>query len=145
MSLLSQVAETQPAEGEAQPKKVNKTSEYQKKQRELAKQRAETIAAYLDGQSNVPENVKDAIDGLLKRGKYEHTQAARNGAAGNDSFKVLFGDNPTVGTVVTAQEMFNKIHKGLSDMRKLIKKWAEKGNVVTFDDEKFEYKLEKLA
>lgn len=152
MSLLSEVAQTETAKAEGTTKgavtegttKAKKMSDYQKRQRELLKTRIAVIAAYVDAAKNVPDDVKDAVDGLMKRGKYE-SKGGFGTPQGPDTFKVLFGDTPKVGTVVTAQDMFNKVHKGLADMRKLIKKWAEKGIIVEFDEQAFSYKLTKLA
>lgn len=129
-------------------KKYN-NSEYQKKQRELLKVRAETIGKWIDAQKNVPEDVKDAIDGLLRRGKYEKAAHAPGaGANGSSIFTQLFGDSPKVGASISAIDMFNKIHKGFADMRKLMKKWADPEKFVaevTFDEAKSEYKIVKLA
>ena len=148
MSLLSDdVVETTEAQDvvaqDVVVRKPSKAGEYMKKQKELLKQRIATVAGYLDNMfengADLPEDVKDALDGLLKRGKY--AKAVREGVqrATNDTFTVLFGDNPQPGDKVSAKDMFDKTHKGFADMRKLMKKWAEKGITVTFDEESYDY------
>lgn len=52
---------------------------------------------------------------------------------GNSSlFKTLFGDNPQVGASFTLNEAFQKTLKGKSNLDFYVKRWAEKGTVVTF-------------
>ena len=129
-------------------KKKHNNSEYQKKQRELLGQRVAVITKWVDKQQNVPEDVKDALDGLNRRGKYEKTVRVAGAAGGPSVFTQLFGDKPKVGDKVTAIDMFNKVHKGFADMRKLMKKWADSAKFVAevvFDEEKQIYEIKKLA
>lgn len=52
---------------------------------------------------------------------------------GNSSlFKTLFGDNPQIGASFTLNEAFQKTLKGKSNLDFYVKRWAEKGTIVTF-------------
>lgn len=52
---------------------------------------------------------------------------------GNESvFTKLFGANPQVGASFTLTDAFNKTLKGKANIDHLVKKWAEKGTVVSF-------------
>ena len=54
-------------------------------------------------------------------------------AAGTESvFTKLFGANPQVGASFTLTDAFNKTLKGKANIDHLVKKWAEKGTVVSF-------------
>lgn len=55
--------------------------------------------------------------------------------AGNGTesvFTKLFGANPAVGATFTLSDAFNKTLKGKANIDHLVKKWAEKGIVVSF-------------
>lgn len=52
---------------------------------------------------------------------------------GNSSlFKTLFGNNPQIGASFTLNEAFQKTLKGKSNLDFYVKRWAEKGTIVTF-------------
>lgn len=56
-------------------------------------------------------------------------------AAGNGTesvFTKLFGANPAVGATFTLSDAFNKTLKGKANIDHLVKKWSEKGIVVSF-------------
>ena len=58
---------------------------------------------------------------------------ATSSNGGNSSlFKTLFGDNPKVGASFTLNEAFQKTLKGKSNLDFYVKRWAEKGTIVTF-------------
>ena len=88
---------------------------------------------------------KELIDVLKADGTYdklsEDLKAFLNGmanptgsASGNSSlFKTIYGDNPQVGDAVTLKDIFNKTLKGKSAIDFYVKKWAEKGIVITFE------------
>ena len=44
----------------------------------------------------------------------------------------MFGDNPQIGASFTLNEAFQKTLKGKSNLDFYVKRWAEKGTVVTF-------------
>ena len=90
------------------------------------------------------ENAKAIID-ELKDGKYwdklsDKGKAFLNGlanptasAGGTSSlFKTLFGDNPQVGATFTLNEAFQKTLKGKANIDFYVKKWADKGTIVSF-------------
>lgn len=124
--------------------KKKSNSEYQKKQRALIAEYSSALVAFVDKQKDVPADVKKAADFFAKRGEFERKAREGGFAAGPSVFTQLFGDTPKVGAKVTALDMFTKTHKGYGDMRKLIKKWAEKGTVVEFDETKQEYVLKAV-
>lgn len=89
---------------------------------------------------------KELIEVLKADGTYdklsEDLKAFLNGmanptagsASGNSSlFKTIYGDNPQVGDAVTLKDIFNKTLKGKSAIDFYVKKWAEKGIVITFE------------
>lgn len=127
-------------------KKKHNNSEYQKRQREKSLAAAQLIAGILtDDQKKKAgtgdfATVQDAIDFLCR------VKKAREGAVAGQTpiFNKLFGDEPKVGTVIGAYDMLKKTGKGFGDMNKLIKKWAENGTVVEFNEEKLEYTLKEL-
>lgn len=126
--------------------KKKSNSEYQKKQRENIAKYGAILVDLADGKKKAGDaDVKEAADFFAKRGQFERkASSVTENAQKNSVFAQLFGEAPKVGTKVTAIEMFNKVHKGFGDMRKLIKKWAEKGIDVSFDEAKNEYTLNKL-
>ena len=148
MGLLNDVAKEQvkePAQAQApvvEAKKKHNNSEYQKKARERALKAAQTVSDFIHKNvKEIPQDVAEALDVLNRVRK-----PSGNSVAGQTSvFEKLFGAEPKVGTVIGAYEMLKKTGKGFGDMNKLIKKWAEKGTVVEFNEEKLEYKLVKLA
>lgn len=127
-------------------KKKHNNSEYQKRQREKSLAAAQLIAGILtDDQKKKAGSgdfatVQDAIDFLCR------VKKAREGAVAGQTpiFNKLFGDEPKVGTVIGAYDMLKKTGKGFGDMNKLIKKWAENGTIVEFNEEKLEYTLKEL-
>ena len=91
------------------------------------------------------EKAKKFIEDLKANGLYDklndEQKAFINGLAnpvnssngGNSSlFKTLFGDNPQIGASFTLNEAFQKTLKGKSNLDFYIKRWAEKGTIVTF-------------
>lgn len=83
------------------------------------------------------EHLKSAglYDGLTAEDKeFLNNLANPTAVSGNTTslFKTLFGDNPSVGATFTLNEAFTKTLKGKSNIDHYVKKWAEKGTVVTF-------------
>ena len=91
------------------------------------------------------EKAKKFIEDLKANGLYDQLndeqKAFINGLAnpvnssngGNSSlFKTLFGDNPQIGASFTLNEAFQKTLKGKSNLDFYVKRWAEKGTIVTF-------------
>lgn len=91
------------------------------------------------------EKAKKFIEDLKANGLYDQLndeqKAFINGLAnpvnssnGSNSslFKTLFGDNPQIGASFTLNEAFQKTLKGKSNLDFYVKRWAEKGTIVTF-------------
>lgn len=148
MGLLDEAKGGKPTEApEVAGGKKKSNSEYQKRQRENIAKYGAILVDLADGKKKAGDaDVKEAADFFAKRGQFERKAGSiAERASQNSVFNQLFGAEPKVGTVVTAIDMFNKVHKGFADMRKLMKKWTEKGIEVTFDEAKQEYKLVKVA
>lgn len=92
--------------------------------------KAKELIAYMQDKGYWDE-LSDDLKGFLN-GMANPTAAGS--AAGNSSlFKTIFGDNPQVGDSVTLQEVFNKTLKGKSNIDFYVKRWAEKGIVVSYE------------
>ena len=92
--------------------------------------KAKELIAYMQDKGYW-DGLSDDLKGFLN-GMANPTTAGS--AAGNSSlFKTIFGDNPQVGDSVTLQEVFNKTLKGKSNIDFYVKRWAEKGIVVSYE------------
>ena len=90
------------------------------------------------------EKAKKFIEDLKSNGLYDKltaeqkeflgSLASSNNSNGSNSslFKQLFGDNPAVGDTITLRDAFEKTLKGKSNIDFYVKRWAEKGIVVSF-------------
>ena len=91
------------------------------------------------------EKAKRLVEALKSRGYFDTldedlkafvigltTQNGGNAVVGS-TFSKMFGNNPAVGTKVSLKEAFNATLKGKSAIDAYVKKWAEKGIVVTFE------------
>ena len=91
--------------------------------------KAKELIAYMQDKgywNELSDELKDFLNGMAN--------PAAGSAAGNSSlFKTIFGDNPQVGDSVTLQEVFNKTLKGKSNIDFYVKRWAEKGIVVSYE------------
>lgn len=88
----------------------------------------------------------ELIDSLKNQGIYDKlpercvkflSEMANGGVSSNvggtsSLFKTLFGDNPQVGATITLNDAFTKTLKGKSNIDHYIKKWADKGTIVSF-------------
>ena len=116
---------------EAKPAKVVDKSEKKAKakERKAAKKDAlQHVLDYVKGLKDVPANISDDIKTL--------TVVARSGstAFGPSKLTILFGsDTPKAGSKITALEVFQKAGMGYPEMKKYMKKWAEKGITVELD------------
>ena len=118
---------------DAQSKKeANKEAAKRFKERRAAEKadrivKAKELIAYMQDKGywdELSDDLKDFLNGMANPGS----------AAGNSSlFKTIFGDNPQVGESVTLQEVFNKTLKGKSNIDFYVKRWAEKGIVVSYE------------
>lgn len=142
MSLLdnarkeAQVVEepTPAAEGTTSAKKHN-NSEYQKQQREHQYKAACAIRDFLEEKKiRLPEDLQAEMDFLTKERK------AAGSTFGKPVLYKIFGNTPKKGDSITPLKVFEETGKGFTEMRSLMKKWAEKQNVtVKYDTEKKAY------
>ena len=138
-SLEPQVMEDTPVAVETEAEKLEA---FKAKKREAAerfkerkaKEKAEKIEkakALVDNMKNagIYDSLSDADKAFLN--SLMNPSAASSGASTSSLFSQLF---PTgeVGATITLKEAFNKTLKGKSAMDHYIKKWSEKGIVVSF-------------
>ena len=69
----------------------------------------------------------------------------RTGGFGTPVINKIFGDNLVVGAKATALDVFQKTGKGYAEIRQLLKKWAEKGITVEYDEASTSYVIKALA
>lgn len=108
------------------------------------------------------EGARALVDEMKGAGLYDRLSASAqeflnslaNPASGNagtsSTFTALFGANPKVGDKVTLIEAFQRTLKGKANIDSYIKKWAEKGTVVSFQQDSADirnsvYVIEQLA
>lgn len=104
-------------------------SEYQKKQREHQLAAATKIRDFINSKiKDVPEDIKEELSFLCRERK-----AAASSQFGTPVIYTLFGNEPKVGSKVSAIDAFTKTGKGFPEMRSQMKKWAAKGIVVEYD------------
>lgn len=137
------VTEVKGAEG---AKKKHNNSEYQKKARARALAAATLLDKTLTAEQKAAKGegefatVQDALNVLLKV-----RQPSQGAVAGQTPvFTKMFGESPKAGDKVGAYDMLKRTGKGFNDINKLIKKWAEQGTVVEFDEAKLEYTLKSI-
>lgn len=79
------------------------------------------------------DGIWDKLDNECKgfiNGLADPVSAAGNGT--ESVFTKLFGANPAVGASFTLSDAFNKTLKGKANIDHLVKKWSEKGVIVSF-------------
>ena len=138
-----QVAETKVAETkEAGMTEAEKLEKFKAAKRAAAKRFKERRA---QEKVNRIEGAKKLIDVMKRDGIWDKLDDECKGfvnglanpvsAAGNGTesvFTKLFGANPAVGASFTLSDAFNKTLKGKANIDHLVKKWSEKGIVVSF-------------
>lgn len=140
MSLLDQVKQEQNVGAEASTGK--KQSEYQKKAREARNAAAATLREW---RANAGKGVQftkeqqEAFD-LLTR---EPKAGGMSGVFGKPVIYQVFGNTPKVGASVTSLDVFKNTGKGFPEMKKCIKKWAESGIEVAYDEKTTSYVIKK--
>lgn len=75
------------------------------------------------------DKLDDECKGFIN-GLANPVSAASNGT--ESVFTKLFGANPAVGATFTLSDAFNKTLKGKANIDHLVKKWSEKGIIVSF-------------
>lgn len=94
-----------------------------KARKEAKKEALKAVIAYVEGLKDAPANIKEAVKKLTV------VERAGGTAFGPSKLSVIFGsDSPAKGTKVTATEVFTKAGLGYPEMKKYMKKWAEREN-----------------
>ena len=138
MGLLNDVkkAEATPApKAEGTAVKAEKTPADKAARKAKAKERKEAkrealkrVLEYVKGLKDVPANISDDLKTLTV------VERAGGSAFGPSKMSIIFGsEKPAAGTKVTATEVFTKAGLGYPEMKKYMKKWAEKGINVVLD------------
>lgn len=142
MSLLDQVKEEKAVEAAATATK--KQSDYQKKAREARNAAAKVMRDWRAGKGKDVQFTKEQADAfeLLTR---EPKAGGGSSAFGKPVIYQVFGNTPKVGSSATSLEVFQKTGKGFPEMKKCIKKWAEGGVEVTYDEKTTSYVIKKGA
>lgn len=111
-----------------------KKKEYEKNLKERKRQEKEMIIS--ESKALIDELKKANLwDKVSEKGKALLDKLANPAASNGNTqslFRTLFGDNPQVGASITLKEAFDKTLKGKSNIDHYVKKWAEKGTIVSF-------------
>ena len=139
----TQVVEPQVAETpKAEMTEAEKLEKFKASKKAAAKRfkerRAQEKVNRIEGAKKLIEVMKrdgiwDKLDDECKgfvNGLANPVSAAGNGT--ESVFTKLFGANPAVGASFTLSDAFNKTLKGKANIDHLVKKWSEKGIVVSF-------------
>lgn len=140
MSLLD-TAKTEAGVTEAKKAVAKKSNyEYQKRQKEKALESARLIKAVIEkNKVQLNDAEKEALDFLCRERK-----AGVAGNFGTPVINKIFGEELKVGLQATAIEVLEKTGKGFAEMRQLMKKWEKNGIVVTYDEKKKAYVINKI-
>lgn len=120
---------------------AEKLEKFKKMKREAAERfkerRAKEKVERVENAKAIIEELKNGgyWDNLSDKGKnFLISIANPTAASGNNQslFRTLFGDNPQIGASFTLNEAFQKTLKGKSNLDFYVKRWAEKGTVVSF-------------
>lgn len=138
-----QVAETKEAETkEAGMTEAEKLAKFKASKKAAAKRfkerRAQEKVDRIEGAKKLIDVMKrdgiwDKLDDECKgfvNGLVNPVSVAGNGT--ESVFTKLFGANPVVGASFTLSDAFNKTLKGKANIDHLVKKWSEKGIIVSF-------------
>lgn len=128
MGLLNDVKAADKTEAKAAEVKVSNKSERKAKAKERKAEKREAlkrILAYLQ-----EHEVKELAEDVKKLTVVERTGG---GFAPSLTPEILFGADLKKGSKISALDVFTKHQKGYPEMRKYIKKWAEKGITVELD------------
>lgn len=139
---------------------VARDEEFKQKKREAAQRFKERRAAekeerralsaslmeYLKNEGfwdQLSDEHKNFLQGMCSAATAQHNN-------NNSLFNKIFGDNPQVGDTVTLREAFERTLKGKNNIDFYVKKWLEKGIVVSFEENtenlmESVYKIDSLA
>lgn len=128
MGLLNDVKATAPAKAETAEVKATDKSERKAKAKERKAEKREALKRIVDYLTKNPvEALKKDVELLAK-------QAERTGGFAPAFTHVdLFGEGAKAGAKISAVDVFVKFKKGYPEMKKYMKKWAEKGVKVELD------------
>lgn len=135
MGLLNDVKST----GTVEKKEVEaKTSTNEKRAKAKARkaEKAAAIKTIVDYLKNHPIKELEKEVELLSK-----APVREGGFAPSFTTDDLFGAGAKAGAKITAIEVFTKFKKGYPEMRKYMKKWAEKGIKVSLDEKTQSYIL----
>lgn len=143
MSLLNEAAKEAGVEKAVVGSKKS-NYEYQKKQKEKALASAQLIAKVIErAKVTLSAEEQEALDFLLRKPKAG--AGAGTGNFGTPVINKIFGAELKVNAQATAIEVLEKTGKGFAEMRQLMKKWEKNGIVVTYDEKKKAYVINKIA
>ena len=107
-------------------------AENKKKKQEEARKAAGTLEKELKDKGlydKLSQASKDFISSIIN--PVSHT-----GFNGTSVFVTVFGANPKVGDKVTLEDIFKKTLKGKASFDAVVKRWAEKGIVIEYHEDK---------
>lgn len=103
-----------------------------KKRQEEARKAAETLEKELKDKGLYDKLSQASKDFLsISSNPVSHT-----GFNGTSVFVTVFGANPKVGDKVTLEDIFKKTLKGKASFDVIVKRWAEKGIVIEYHEDK---------
>lgn len=107
-------------------------AENKKKRQEEARKAAETLEKELKDKGlyeKLSQASKDFLSSIIN--PVSHT-----GFNGTSVFVVTFGANPKVGDRVSLEDIFKRTLKGKASFDAVVKRWAEKGIVIEYHEDK---------
>lgn len=111
--------------------KVNDKAEKKAKAKERKAAKREALVKILDyvkTLKDVPAEISDAVKVVTVKA------SSGSPAFGPSKLVLIFGaETPKAGTKVTAMQVFEKAGMGYPEMKKYMKKWAEKGINIELD------------
>lgn len=128
MGLLNDVKSTGTVENKAQVADKATTNDKRAKAKARKAEKAAAIKKVVDFLKDHPVKELEKEIELLSK-----APAREGGFAPAFTIADLFGENAKAGAKITAVDVFVKFKKGYPEMKKYIKKWAEKGIKVSLD------------
>ena len=106
--------------------------ENKKKKQEEARKAAEALEKELKDKGlydKLSQASKDFISNII-------SPVSHTGFNGTSVFVTVFGANPKVGDKVTLEDIFKKTLKGKASFDTIVKRWAEKGIIIEYHEDK---------
>ena len=123
MGLLNDVKAVKEVKETRGTEVVSDKKQKSKERKEAKKAALKAILAYIEGLKDAPKDIKEAAASLKP--------SDRQGgfATGPSKLELIFGTaTPAKGAKVSAIEVFQKAGLGYPEMKKYMKKWAEREN-----------------